>query len=129
MKEHTTVPVKAEKQVPETREESRVLTPPVDIFEMDEGLVVVVDLPGVDKSAVDIRVENSILTIKGTVSHTSHGDPVYKEFELLNYYRQFQLGEKVDQNKIRAEMKGGVLTIYLPKVEEAKPKKISVKVS
>jgi len=129
MKEQTTVPVKAEKQVPETREETRVLTPPVDIFEIDDGLVVVFDLPGVDKSAVDIRVENSILTIKGSVSHEAHGDPVYKEFELLSYYRQFQLGEKVDQNKIRAEMKGGVLTIYLPKVEEAKPKKISVKVS
>ncbi|HOJ34637.1 MAG TPA: Hsp20/alpha crystallin family protein [Candidatus Hydrogenedentes bacterium] len=129
MKETTTVPVKAEKQVPETREETRTLTPPVDIFEIDDGLAVVVDLPGVDKSGVDIRVENNILTIKGTVDHKTAGDPVYKEFELLNYYRQFQLGEKVDQNKIHAEMKGGVLTIYLPKVEEAKPKKISVKVS
>lgn len=128
MKEQT-MPAKTERQAPETRDEARTLAPPVDIFEIDEGLAVVVDLPGVDKSGVDIRVENNLLTIKGAAGHKTIGDSVYQEFELLNYYRQFQLGEKVDQNKIRAEMKNGVLTIYLPKVEEAKPKKIPVKVS
>jgi HSP20 family protein len=53
----------------------------------------------------------------------------YHEFELLNYFRQFQISEQVDQEKIRAEFKGGVLTLMLPKAERAKPKQITVSVA
>jgi HSP20 family protein len=116
-------------KAPATREESRYLVPPVDIYETEEGLVVVADLPGVKKENTDIRVENNILTIQGkTEKAKSEANPVYNEFELHNYYRQFELNEEVDQEKISAELKHGVLTLHLPKREETKPKKISVKV-
>ena len=128
MKE-TTVPEKREEQLPETREESRSLVPPVDIFEASDGLAVVVDLPGVEKDAVDVRVENDVLTISGKTSGEPHGDALYREFQLLNFYRQFQLSEQVDQEKIRAELKNGVLSIHLPKAEKAKPKQITVNVA
>jgi len=128
MKE-STVPAKREQSVPATREESRTLTPPVDIFENKEGLVVVADLPGVEKDKVDVRVENNVLTIKGTTASTLPAAPQYREYELLHFFRQFELSEAVDQDKIKAEMKHGVLIINLPKKEAAKPKQIAVQVA
>jgi len=130
MKE-STVPAKSETQraVAETREEARTLTPPVDIFETPEGLGVVADLPGVAKDQVDIRVENGVLTIKGAVAPKEEAEPVYREFRVANYFRQFQLSEEVDQDKIQAEMRNGVLSINLPKKEAAKPRQIEVKVA
>ncbi len=126
MKE-STVPAKREQQVPDTREQTRSLVPPVDIFESKEGLVVVADLPGADKSDVDVRVENDTLTLQATAKSGLPIDPLLREYELHNYHRQFQLGETVDQEKIKAEMKHGVLVINLPKKEAAKPRKITVK--
>jgi HSP20 family molecular chaperone IbpA len=74
-------------------------------------------------------VENDILTIRGAAGNGIPGDAIYREFELANYFRQFELGDKVDQTGITAELKHGVLTLKLPKAEEAKPKKIEVKVN
>ena len=124
----STIPQKAETNAPATREGSRTLTPPVDIFETPEALVVIADLPGVGKDTADIRVENDLLTIKGAGRTHDRGDAVRREFDLREYFRQFQLGERIDQAKIVADMKHGVLTIKLPKVETAKPKRIEVKV-
>lgn len=112
-----------------TRSQERYVTPPVDIYETADGLVVKADLPGVAKEGLDVRVENGLLTIRGEAAHVAPGDPLYREYELLNFYRQFELNERVDQNKISAELKHGVLTLHLPKAEEAKPKKIEVSVS
>lgn len=131
MKE-STVPTKAEApeaQAPATREESRTLVPAVDIFEIEEGLAVIVDLPGVDKDHVDVNVDNNILTIKGVVEKVEQGDPLYREYKLLDFFRQFELSDRIDREKIRAEMRNGVLTLHLPKAEHAKPKRISVEVS
>jgi HSP20 family protein len=113
----------------ETRSAERYVTPPVDIYEVGEALVVTADLPGVPKENLDIRVENNLLTIRGRPLHQSRGEPVYREYELVNYFRQFELSEKVDQAKISAELQHGVLTLRLPKAEEAKPRKIEVKLS
>jgi len=124
-----TVPVKTEKDVPATREEERYLKPPVDIYETDKELVVVTDMPGVGQENVDVGVDSNILTISGKVKHDSNGNETYREFTLLNYFRQFELSEEVDQEKISAGLKNGVLTITLPKMEKAKPKQITVKVN
>jgi len=111
----------------ETRSQERYITPPVDIYETTNGLVVTADLPGVAKEGLDVRVENNLLTIRGKAAHAAPGDPVYREYGLVNFFRQFELNEKVDQSKISAELKHGVLTLNLPKAEEAKPRKIEVK--
>jgi HSP20 family protein len=111
----------------ETRSQERYVSPPVDIFETADGLVVKADLPGVAKEGLDVRVENNLLTIRGRAAHVAPGDPIYREYGLANFFRQFELNERVDQGKITAELKHGVLTLNLPKAEEAKPRSITVK--
>ena len=128
----------AEKTVPEskeekgeltpTREASRYLTPPVDIHETDEALVVTTDIPGVAKDALNIRVDDGILTIEARPTHEGNGSAVIEEFGLVNYFLQFELHDAVDQDKIEAGYRHGVLTVTLPKAEAAKPKQIAVTV-
>lgn len=113
----------------ETRSNERYITPPVDIYETNGGLVVTADLPGVPREGLDVRVENNLLTIRGKTSHDAPGEPVHREYELVSFFRQFELNDKVDQGKISAELKHGVLTLNLPRAEEAKPRKIEVKTS
>ena len=109
-----------------TRANESFVAPPVDIYETQEGLVVVADLPGVGKDGLDIQVHNDMLTLQGRSARSLPGTPIYKEFELAGYFRQFQLSDTVDTQKIRAELKHGVLTLTLPKAEAAKPKRIEV---
>ncbi len=127
MKEQT-VPTPQRETTPDTRESELRLTPPVDIFESDEGLVVLVDLPGVQKEEVQVGVADSVLTIEATPRLEERGEPLRREFTLRPYYRQFQLSEKVDQERISAEMRHGVLVVRLPRVAERPPKKIDVAV-
>lgn len=127
MKE-TTVPANTEKTAPDTREDTRVLTPPVDIFETESGLVVA-DLPGVEKDQIDVNVEKNVLTLKAKPKQQLTENLARQEYQLLPFYRQFQLSDAVDQAKISAEMKYGVLTIHLPKVAEQQPRKIAVNVA
>ena len=123
-----------DKQEIETRPEStrtreRYVTPPVDIYEMPDGLVVTADIPGVTQEHLDVRVDNHVLTIRGQSAYTPSAEPSYREYELVNYFRQFELSDKVDESKITADLQHGVLTLTLPKAEEAKPRKIAVAVS
>jgi len=111
-----------------TRDETLYIAPPVDIFETEDALTVIADLPGVSKEAVDIRVEDDILTIKGKADYKRPENMILEEFGLHGYFRQFQLSDEVDQSKISAETKNGVLTITLPKAEKSKPKRIKVNV-
>jgi len=126
-----TVPttVSEDPQAPVTRDDTRHLAPPVDIYETAEGLSVVVDLPGVEKDDLGIRVDNGVLTISGKPKRNTVGESIYQEFDLLNFFRQFELPDEVDQEKIEAHLSGGVLNLKLPKVEKAKPKQITVKVN
>jgi HSP20 family protein len=128
-----TVATRSQQRTPpsreETRSQERYVTPPVDIYETEEGLVVKADLPGVAKENLEVRVENNLLTIRGKSTHVAPGDPIYREYELANFFRQFELNERVDQAKISADLKHGVLTLNLPKAEEAKPRTIDVKIT
>ena len=112
-----------------TRTRERYVTPPVDIYEMPEGLVVIADVPGVTPDHFDVRVDNHILTIRGQAAHGLPGEPTYREYELVRYFRQFDLSAKVDESQIAADLKQGVLTLTLSKVAEAQPRKIAVTVS
>jgi HSP20 family protein len=127
-----TVPARQSEQKSEreiTRSLQRHMPPPVDIYELEDGLTVVADLPGVAREGLDVRVENNMLTIRGKAAHGGAGEPLHREYQLVDFFRQFELGDKVDQSKISAELKQGVLTLKLPRVEEAKPRKIEVAVS
>jgi len=111
-----------------TRDETLYIAPPVDIFETEDALTVVADLPGVGKDEVDIRIEDNTLTITGKARYVPPANVLREEFSLQGYYRQFKLSDEVDQSKISAETKNGVLAITLPKAEKSKPKRIKVNV-
>jgi HSP20 family molecular chaperone IbpA len=112
-----------------TRTQERYITPAVDIYETPEGLTVVADLPGVMQDTLEVRVDHNVLTLRGMSHHVAPGDVVYREYELVNFFRQFELGEKIDQSHIAAALKQGVLTVHLPKAPEAQPRKIAVSVA
>ena len=108
---------------------SRMFLPPADIFEGVNDLTLVLEMPGVEKNNVDVRVEEGVLNVDGRLDLTKYRglQPLYTEYNIGHYSRSFRLSSKIDQNKIVAEMKDGVLTLKLPKVEEAKPRTIQVK--
>jgi HSP20 family protein len=114
-KEETTIPV-------------RQFLPASDIYETESDLMVVLEMPGVEKGNVSINVENSVLSVEGRLDLTKYQglQPLYTEYNIGNYSRSFRLSSKIDQNKIAAEMKDGVLSLKLPKVEEAKSRTIRV---
>lgn len=111
-----------------TRNQEQYITPPVDIYETPDGLVVLADLPGVVQENLEIRVDNNVLTLHGRASSTAPGEANYREYELMHFFRQFELSDKVDQGRITAELKHGVLRLHLPKAEEAKARKIDVQI-
>lgn len=112
----------------ETTVPARLYMPTADIFEAEHALTVVLEMPGVDRSNVDISVEAGVLTIEGRLDFSKYEgmQPIYTEYNVGHYRRSFSLSNKIDKGKIGAEMKDGVLTITLPKAEEAKPRRISV---
>ena len=108
--------------------ERRLVAPAVDIYEANDALVIVVDMPGVPKDGVSAAVEAGVLTIEGTVSRLDPTEtPLYAEYELADFHRCFTLGESIDAAGIDASLRNGVLTVRLPKAETAKTRKIEVK--
>jgi HSP20 family molecular chaperone IbpA len=103
--------------------------PPVDIFETDTEIVLLADLPGVQAKDLDVDLRESILTLTGTVDSPEGPEEldVLKEYLTGKYFRQFTLSEAIDQSKIDAELKDGVLRLTLPKVAKQAPRKIEVK--
>lgn len=105
-----------------------VYIPNVDIYETNDALIVLADMPGVSPENVDIDLRDDTLTIRGTVDIPGvNENPVLVEYEVGDYYRQFTLGRAIDQSRIEASMVDGVLKLVLPKVDVAKPRKIVVK--
>jgi HSP20 family molecular chaperone IbpA len=113
----------------ETRAPEKFLRPAVNIVEDETGLVLTADLPGATKDALEIHVDQGILTISAPVSSDTKGRPIYAEFEWAPYFRQFQIPDAIDQAKMRAEFKNGLLTLHLPKMEAAKPRRIEISVA
>jgi HSP20 family molecular chaperone IbpA len=110
-----------EKRELEKKQEStvpaRFYLPNTDIFETEQSLSLIVEMPGVDKNKVDVRVEDGVLTIEGRLDFSKYEgmQPVYTEYNIGHYRRSFSLSNKIDQGRISAEMKDGVLTLVLPK--------------
>lgn len=112
----------------ETRSNERYIRPAVNIVETEEGLFLTADLPGVAKGDIDVNVEKGILTITAPAKSTLMGTPVYSEFQLGNYYRQFTIPESLDHEKAKADFVNGILTLRIPKAEIAKPRRIEVQI-
>ena len=117
-------PAKAERVRP-----GRVFLPAVDIFETPEALVLVADMPGVAADKVTVDLKDNHLVISGeVVPPVGQGETmIEQEFYTGDFQREFHVGSLIDQGKIEASMKNGVLHLVLPKVEKAKPRKIEVK--
>ena len=113
----------------ETTIPTRIFVPSADIYEEEDALNVILEMPGVDKSNVEVSVEDGVLRVGGRLDFSKYErlQPLYTEYNIGNYSRSFTLSNKIDQNKIAAEMKDGVLSLKMPKVEEAKPRTIQVK--
>jgi HSP20 family protein len=108
-----------------------LFTPAVDIFETEKEITLLADMPGVKPNDISIDLKENTLTLLGNVESPKKSDEVniFMEYRTGNYFRQFTLSEMIDQSKIEAGMKDGVLKLVLPKVEKVAPRKITVKVS
>ena len=103
-------------------------TPAADIYEADSGYIVALDLPGVDREALEIDIDDNRLVVKGTRT-IAESRQHRTERPRGKFLRTFSVPASVDQAKIGAEFKDGVLQIRLPKRTEQKPKKIDIKIS
>lgn len=118
-------------EVPPTSEPTtpgRVFSPLVDIFEDDQALTIIADMPGVPSNNVSIDLQEDILTLTGVPSLAVPDDEeiVLQEFETGKFFRQFTLSEVIDQANIKANLNHGVLHVTLPKIGPAKPRKVQI---
>ena len=106
----------------------RYFVPTTDIFETEDALTVVMEVPGVNNEAVDISVENQVLKIEAKIDPSKYDgmEPLYTEYNVGHFARSFTLSNKIDQEQISAKLEDGVLTLTLKKAKEAIPRKISV---
>jgi HSP20 family molecular chaperone IbpA len=104
-------------------------TPAVDIFETDSEITLLADMPGVKPKDLTIDLRDDVLSLAGEIDSPEAAKEmeVLREYEMGTYVRQFTLSELIDQAKIEADLKDGVLRLSLPKVEPAQPRKIKVK--
>ena len=123
VKEKQEVTTPAEQTIP-----GMVFTPEVDIFETDQAITLLADIPGVKPEKLNIDLRDNILTITGDVDRLQAADEelLVMEYETGRYYRQFTLSEVIDQTKIDAKLNLGVLRLSLPKVAKAAPRKIAI---
>lgn len=112
-----------------TAAETPAMVPAVDVIENEAGITVKADLPGVSKDNLHIRVDGETLTIEGQVNlgEVQKLEAVYAEIRTAQYKRSFVLSRDLDTSKIDATMKNGVLTLTVPKLEQAKPRRIPVR--
>jgi HSP20 family molecular chaperone IbpA len=106
----------------------RFYVPSTDICETEEALLVTMEMPGVDRKDVSVSLENDVLRVEGRIDFSKYEglEPVYTEYNVGHYARTFSLSSKIDQERISAQVDNGVLTLTLPKVKEAVPRRISI---
>lgn len=115
----------------ERTRDCRCFVPRSDIYETDDQIVVTLDMPGVQKDNIEISLDKNVLTVNGyAVAEDPKGFSLVRaEFEVGDYERSFRISNRIEQDKINAEYKNGVLRLTLPKAEETKKRKIAVKVA
>ena len=115
---------KEEKTVP-----SRYYVPNTDIYETEEALTLVMEIPGVEKKDLDVQLENDVLRVEGRIDFSKYEalEPVYAEYNVGHFVRAFTLSNKIDQDRISAEVAEGVLTLTLQKAKSAAQRRIQVR--
>jgi HSP20 family protein len=115
---------KEEKTVP-----ARYYVPNTDIHETDEALTLVMEMPGVEKEHIEVKLENDVLQVEGRIDFSKYEglEPVYAEYNVGHFTRTFSLSNKIDQDTIQADLQGGILTLTLPKAKQALPRRITIK--
>lgn len=112
----------------ESTTDKPMFVPVVDIWETDRGLMLMADMPGVTSENLSVDLSDNTLTVSGKVAPAPEGrKSLIKEYDEGNFYRQFSLAENIDQSAITAALKDGVLTLELPRVAPAQPRKIEIK--
>jgi HSP20 family molecular chaperone IbpA len=114
---------KGEKTVP-----ARYYVPSTDIYETDDALIVVMEVPGVDRRDIDIKVENDELRVEAHIDFSKYEgmEPLYTEYNVGHFARAFSLSHMIDQQNIGAALSDGVLTLTLKKVQQARPRQIEI---
>lgn len=112
----------------ERTEAGKFFSPYTDIYESEQEVLVTMEVPGVDKAAIDIELEKGVLTVTANIDSRKYEDlePIYTEYNVGNFVRSFTLSTKIDSNRIEASVVDGVLTVRLPKVAEVQPKRIEI---
>ena len=107
---------------------ARFYVPPTDIFETADALKVVMEVPGVPRDAVEIKIENEVLSVEGRIETTNYNgfEPLFTEYPIGHFARSFSLPWQVDQQSITAQLDDGVLTLTLNKRAESKPRRIAI---
>lgn len=126
------IATKEKQQLAKPQEQTRpgrYYVPDVNIYEFDDSLKLWADMPGVKENDVDVTLKDGVLTIVGKVATDMYAGlrPVYTEYNVGNYQREFVVNEDIDDSKIKATLRNGVLELELPKKEQAKPKRIEVR--
>ena len=106
----------------------RYYIPYTDIYETDHALTLVMEMPGVERKDIAVDLENDALRIDGKIDFKKYEgmEPVYTEYNVGHYTRSFTLSSKIDQEKISAQVEDGILTLTLPKVKDAQPRRIAI---
>lgn len=114
---------KDEKTVP-----ARYYAPYTDIYETDDALTVLMEIPGVEKKDIDINVENDVLRVEARIDFSKYEglEPVYTEYNVGHFARSFTLSRKIDQQQISAQVDDGLLTLTLKKAAEAVPRRVAI---
>ena len=126
------IQVKPKQELATGAEQTRpglVFTPSVDIFETEEEIILLADMPGVSSDSIAVDLRENTLTFTGEAASEAGEDEeaILSEYETGQYYRQFTLSSVIDQDKIDANLTDGVLRLSLPKVEKATPRTIEVR--
>jgi HSP20 family molecular chaperone IbpA len=107
------------------------IVPPVDVFEDESGITLLADLPGVNHDRLGVRVDGDMLVIEGTFDLAAPDgmELIHGEAQVPGYRRQFTLSRELDASRIEARLRDGVLRLDIPKAEEARPRRIEVKLA
>ena len=123
VREKKELATKEERTVP-----GRFYVPYTDVYETEDALTVVMEVPGVDRKDVEVELKDDVLRVEGRIDFSKYEgmEPVYTEYNVGHWTRSFALSDRVDRERIAAQLEDGVLTLTLPKTAEARPRRIAI---